>query len=73
MKISNTKKLVLSQFFEILSNQEEKDLEKAISKSLTEYKKVSQEGRLVNFDRDYLKSLKQELAETESTYNSLQE
>jgi hypothetical protein len=62
-KVSNTKKLVLAQFYDVLArNGAEKDLEAAIRKSLTEYKqKVVEEQSLVGIDRDHLSDLKAEL------------
>ena len=70
VNVSNSKKLVLSQFFDILQKNQnadtfktEKDFDETISKTLKAYKaEVIDGGALTNIDEKYLDVLKMELA-----------
>jgi glycosylphosphatidylinositol transamidase (GPIT) subunit GPI8 len=81
VNVSNSKKLVLSQFFDVLQKNQneqtfknEKDFNETISKALKEYKtSVIDQGALTDINEKYLDDLKLELASCIATYQGFEE
>jgi hypothetical protein len=81
VNVSNSKKLVLSQFFDVLQKNQneqtfknEKDFNETISKALKEYKTaVIDQGALTDINEKYLDDLKLELASCIATYQGFEE